>query len=477
MRTTPDEKVSKMVSKKTQLVDLVAMLPRDANLYTLESSRSLDDFEENSYLRNFVSRRLGQKLTENNKMPQYARLAEEKKYLAFSEDVKDALFYLPKGTVVYDAIHEFVNKQMQDRGFIKLLLPYFFKRDDNDLEELTSKFGERVIGISNDKNTCLRYASDPVLFAYMRGKEIPCEYDPLKIYSPGDSFRNEQDGEINRFKRPRASFIEDYHIFTSDVKDTIRDAHKLNSSVMDVLCDEWFISCDIEEAFFKENQDYLHEMVDECGKSIIFNLMNRMPNYYTLQFQYIYNISDGTFTNFADLQLDNVNGRRFNIQIEDKGYATIVHGNTTGRMQKVFIPLFDQAVKMQKEGKKPSLPLCVSPIQIRIVPMDDTFIDYCTTVFEQYHDQGYRVDIDDRDLKLNEKIKYAEREWIPYTIIIGENEVDTGKIVLRIRNGSQSTTTIDQSIRELDVLHSYFPKVSQKVSPLVSKQLDLSFLS
>jgi len=465
-----------MQSKKTQLLDLIVMFPEDPNFYSSDKGNLINSSKKYPDFRNFVLKRSGKKLLKKDKDYKYVKLAIEKGYIVFSKEIKDALFYLPKGVILYDIIHAYIMIQMQKEGFTRLGLPYFFKRGKKDINELVDKFGRRLMGISTSKDIFLRYASDPVLFSFLRNAEIPEKYDPLKIYSSGDIFRSEKMGEINRLKRPRISFIEDYHIFTSNALKEIRHVHAINSRVMDEICGEWFISCDIEESFFKKQKKYLREMAEICKKPILFNIYKTSPNYYTLQFQYFYGISDGTFINYADLQLDNINGKRFNIQIKDRGFVDIIHGNTTGRMEKLFIVLFDRAIKIEKENKKPMLPIWVSPVQVRIIPTDNVFVDYCNNISEQFIKFGFRVDIDDTELKFNKKIRNAEKEWIPYVIVIGEKEIKSGNISLRIRNGNQIVTTITRFIKELESRLKEYPKIPQHLPVFVSKQLNINSL-
>jgi len=69
---------------------------------------------------------------------------------------------------------------------------------------------------------------------------------------------------------------------------------------------------------------------------------------------------------------------------------------------------------------------------------------------KQFKDAGLRVDVDDRKLRFNKKIQLAEKEWISYIITIGQKEVNSNTITLRIRNEDQLTTTVAKSITGLE---------------------------
>lgn len=244
---------------------------------------------------------------------------------------------------------------------------------------------------------------------------------------------------------------------------------------MDGLCDEWYVSCDVDKTFFGQNQDFFQGLISSADRPFLFNVLSNIPNYYTFEFKYTYLRSDGLPLIMSNLQMDGLNAKRFDIKIGDE-YVYIIHGNATGRMEKVFIPLFDQVIKIQKRGKKPVLPLWLSPTQVRIIPINNSFAEYCANISEQYKEHNIRVDIDDRNFGLNKKIRHAEKEWVPYIIIIGEKEIKSGNITLRVRNGGQIVTTITRFIEELESSLKEYPKINQHLPIFVSKQINMNSL-
>ncbi len=464
----------KMSGKKDRLVSNVCMFPDNPKQYTPDSLDNCAAVSRYAYFKNYVMTKSSQLQSSDYRSSTYDKLAKEKGFIDFFSDTRDGMIYLPKGVVVRVAVHEFVEAIIRDEGFVKLDLPTLFTVNETDLEEITRKFGDRVMGTSIDDKTYLKYASDPVLFAYLRGRKIPHELDPLRIYSPDKIYRNELSGEVDKFERPRMSYIEDYHIFTQDWKSVIKATNSMNRRFMDGLCDEWYVSCDVDKTFFEQNQDFFRGLISSANRPFLFNVLSYVPNYYTFEFKYSYLRSDGLPLIISNLQMDELNAKRFDIKVGDK-HAYIIHGNATGRMEKVFIPLFDQALKMQKKGKKPALPLWLSPTQVRIIPVNNGFVEYCANLSEQYQEHNIRVDIDNRDFGLNKKIKNAEQEWIPYVVIIGQNEVQNRNISLRVRNEGEQKTSTDQSIEDLDAKLSGFPKVPTNIPLFVSKQTDLSF--
>jgi len=99
------------------------------------------------------------------------------------------------------------------------------------------------------------------------------------------------------------------------------------------------------------------------------------------------------------------------------------------------------------------LPLWLSPTQVRILPVGEEQLDYSLKILDDLEKSGIRVDIDDRDLRLGKKIRDAEKDWVPYIIVVGEDEIKNSTLNVRSReDSSQKNLTINEfkeSFKEL----------------------------
>jgi len=92
------------------------------------------------------------------------------------------------------------------------------------------------------------------------------------------------------------------------------------------------------------------------------------------------------------------------------------------------------------------LPVWISPVQVRIMPITNELLDYAEEVAQKIENEGFRVDIDDTSRPLGRKIVDAEREWIPYIVVVGQKEKEAKKISVRVR---ESGETVQMSVDEL----------------------------
>jgi len=82
-----------------------------------------------------------------------------------------------------------------------------------------------------------------------------------------------------------------------------------------------------------------------------------------------------------------------------------------------------------------AFPVWLSPLQAAIIPIADRHVAYARQVEKQLKDQHIRVWVDDRNERMNAKIRDAQNQKIPYMLVLGDREQETGQVALRLRNG------------------------------------------
>ncbi len=96
--------------------------------------------------------------------------------------------------------------------------------------------------------------------------------------------------------------------------------------------------------------------------------------------------------------------------------------------------LLEKAHRVSAEGKVPMLATWISPTQVRVIPVAERHLARALEVAGAI---GFRTDVDDRDETVGKKIRDAGREWIPYVVVIGDQELESGKLAVTVRAESQ----------------------------------------
>jgi threonyl-tRNA synthetase len=158
-------------------------------------------------------------------------------------------------------------------------------------------------------------------------------------------------------------------------------------------------------------------------------------------------------------QIDIKNGERFGIkyitQNNQEKYVIILHNALIGTIERYIYTLFDTALRKEK----PTLPLWVSPVQVRILTVSDKYNEFAREIARKLESAGIRVELDDRDLTLGKKIMDAEKLWVSYIVIIGEKEVNANKLSVRVRGEGNKEMTVEDLINEILEKTKEYPKL------------------
>ena len=128
----------------------------------------------------------------------------------------------------------------------------------------------------------------------------------------------------------------------------------------------------------------------------------------------------------------------------------ILHNSPSGAIERVIFGLLENAGKMQAAGKVGTLPVWLAPVQIRLVPVSQKFIDACKLISEDFEISSIRVDIDDREESVGRRIRDAEKEWVPFVIVVGEKEEQTpSSFMVRIRAAGEKPMTTAELKKEI----------------------------
>ena len=113
--------------------------------------------------------------------------------------------------------------------------------------------------------------------------------------------------------------------------------------------------------------------------------------------------------------------------------------------------LLEKAYKQEKQGKKPMLPLWLMPTQVRVLPVSvNNHLKHSEKIMEELEKNNIRVDVDDNDDTIGKRIRNAEKEWVPYIIVIGDEEVKGKEVSVRKRiDGKQVKISVDNLISEI----------------------------
>ena len=199
--------------------------------------------------------------------------------------------------------------------------------------------------------------------------------------------------------------------------------------------------------FYEENEDFAKDLAKLVGKPIIVELWEQRFFYFVMKFEFSVNDSLKKASTLSTVQIDVENTERFEIAYIDekdkKINPLLLHASISGGIDRNLWALLERQAIRAQQGQKPMLPLWLSPTQVRVVPVSEGYNKLAEKVAGMIDSSQVRVDIDDRDLKVGKKIREAEKEWVPYIIVVGENEKDAKEMPVRVRSsGKQENLSV-----------------------------------
>jgi len=353
--------------------------------------------------------------------------------------------WYPKGRMIKGLLEQHINNMVRDIGGMQVETPIMYDLEHPALSEYVKKFPARQYIVHSDKDFFLRFAA--CFGQYMIAHDMTISYRnlPLRLYELTHySFRREQSGEVSGLKRLRAFTMPDLHTFCKDLPQATEEFKRQFSTAM-----RWMSSLQLDsevalrfvKEFYENNKTLAQDLARLAGRPILVELWNERYFYFVMKFEFNVIDSMKKASALSTVQIDVENGKRFNITYADekgeKQHPYILHTSISGSIDRnVYALLEREAIKMN-QGKKPMLPLWLSPTQVRLIPVADEFLPDCETFISELNALSpfyfIRADIDDREESVGRKIRDAEKEWIPYIVVIGEKERKEKTVSPRIR--------------------------------------------
>jgi threonyl-tRNA synthetase len=387
----------------------------------------------------------------------------------------------PEANLIMDLLAEYAGQVIRRIGIpiLNVKGTNMFDVAVKPIKEHLQLFGSRAYEVKVDERTfVLRYAACFQQFSMVKDWTLSYKTLPFGTFEVADSYRMEQSGELLLSFRLRKFLMPDLHIYLKSVAEAIRIGDKIHRTIYEEirkLNREYVSLYNTTRSFFEANKDSFMELVKVEKKPILLNFVPEGLYYWVLNVEY--NIIDdldrpreiGTF------QIDIGNAKRFGIAYTDekgeKQFPVIIHTAVIGGLERYLFTLLDSAVRLERQSRKPMLPVWISPVQVRIIPIAKQFVKQGMTLLETLEEAGIRADLDDRDDTMQSKVRDAELSWIPYTIIYGEKEIATKELSIRSRADSkESKIAVPAFLKRIKAEIEGYPTKSLTYPTLLSQR-------
>ncbi|MBC7707840.1 threonine--tRNA ligase [Polaromonas sp.] len=374
----------------------------------------------------------------------HRKLGQELDLFVFSDLVGSGLpMFTPRGTVIREELANFTMSMRAAYGFEKVWTPHITKKDLYEASGHWAKFGDKLFLVKSQETSdelvmkpmnCPHhtriYTSQPRSYRDM----------PVRYMETTTDYRDEKTGELGGLNRVRALTQDDSHVFCrpdqieTEINNLLAAANELYKTVD--------MSLRVRLSYRDDSDTYLGSMElweaaqAQLKSAVIANDLTYFEQageaaFYGPKIDFMATDAIGREHQVATVQLDFVQPQRFELEYtaEDSSRQTpvMIHCALLGSIERFM------SVYIEHTGGK--FPVWTAPEQVRIITLnqEDDTVAFATDVLQQAKNMGVRASIDNAGESVGKKIRAAELYKIPYTIVLGQKEMEGGQVTPRIR--------------------------------------------
>ena len=363
-------------------------------------------------------------------------------------------FFLPKGMVLKNTLLDYWREIHRKAGYVEISTPVILNRSlwetsghwdhyKNNMYTTVIDGEDYAIKPMNCPGGVLVYASEPRSYRDL----------PLRMGELGLVHRHEKSGQLHGLMRVRCFTQDDAHIFMTpeQIKDEIKGVAGLINEVYSLFGFQYHVELSTRpEDSMGSDEDW--EMATDALRSALDEL----------QLPYVVNEGDGAFYGpkidfhlvdcigrtwqCGTIQLDFQLPQRFELEYVgadgEKHRPIMIHRVVFGSIERFIGILIEHFAG--------AFPTWLAPVQVKVLPISDKYMDYAEKVKAALDAENIRAEVDTRSEKIGYKIREAQKNKIPYMLVVGQKEEEEGVVSVRSRfKGDEGQASLDSFIENI----------------------------
>jgi threonyl-tRNA synthetase len=363
-------------------------------------------------------------------------------------------FFLPKGMVLKNTLLDYWRQIHKKAGYVEVSTPIILNRSlwetsghwdhyKNNMYTTVIDGEDYAIKPMNCPGGVLVYASEPRSYRDL----------PLRVGELGLVHRHEKSGQLHGLMRVRCFTQDDAHIFMTpdQIKDEIKGVVALINEVYSLFGFEYHVELSTRpEDSMGSDEDWemategLRSALDEIGLPYVVNEGDGAFYGPKIDFHLVDCI--GRTWQCGTIQLDFQLPQRFELEYigadGEKHRPIMIHRVVFGSIERFIGILIEHFAG--------AFPTWLAPVQVKVLPISEKYMDYAENVKKKLDEAGIRVELDTRSEKIGYKIREAQQEKIPYMLVVGQKEEEDGTVAVRSRAaGDEGTKSLDAFIADI----------------------------
>ena len=359
----------------------------------------------------------------------------------------------PKGATIKRILERFTVDEELKRGYHHVITPDLAKVDLYRKSGHYPYYKDTMYPVMkiDEEELILRPMTCPHHFMFYKSEPHSYRDLPYRIGEIAHQYRYEKSGELSGLTRVRMFCLADAHIIAAkdQAKQTIKEVLELidfiNGTLGLVKGTDYRYRLSLGDRtdtkkYYKDDaswdyaENVLREVLTEV-KAPFYEAGNEAAFYgpkIDIQVKKVDGKEETAFT----VQYDFVMPERFELTFTNKKgeqeKPIVIHRSSIGCLERTMAFLIEHYAG--------NFPLWLSPVQVKVIPVRDTHNKYAEEIFQKLKEKNIRVTLDDRDLNLGKRVRAAKDERVPYWLVLGDKEVDSGTVTLESRDAGRSVS-------------------------------------
>jgi threonyl-tRNA synthetase len=387
----------------------------------------------------------------------HRRLGTQLDLFHLSDHSPGSPFWHPKGMVIWNELEDLRRHENERRGYLEVKTPLLYDIDTYVTSGHYDNYAENMFFVEqheDERRLALKPMNCPGHMLLFGSQLRSYRQLPMRFAESSTLHRDEPSGALHGLLRVKHITQDDAHIFCTS--EQIEDEIFACLDYASYLYDLFGMEARFELSTRPEKKLGTDEEWD-FTESALRNALDRRG------IDYLVHEGDGAFYGpKIDLHMTDVLGRSWQmgtIQLDSQMPARFElsymgadnHEHTPYVIHRALLGSLERFIGILIEHYGGEFPLWLAPVQIRVVPVGSDHRDAAHSLAAKVREAGYRVEVDDRDDTVGKRIREAELEKVPYTIVYGDKESDDS-LAVRERHGVQSTKSLDELLNELATL-------------------------
>ena len=391
---------------------------------------------------------------EEAKKRDHRKLGRELGLFMLTDEGPGFPFFLPKGMILKNTLIEYWREIHRKAGYQEISTPIILNRA---LWERSGHWGHyknnMYTTVIAEEDFAIKPMNCPGGILVYRSEKHSYRDLPMRMGELGIVHRHELSGALHGLMRVRCFTQDDAHIFMlpSQIKDEIKGVVSLINEVYGRFGFKYHIELStMPEDHIGEKADWdvataaLEAALKELGME--YKINEGDGAFYGPKIDFHLQDSLNRTWQCGTIQLDYQLPERFELEYtgeDDKKHRPVM-------IHRVVFGSIERFIGILIEHFAGAFPLWLAPVQVKVLPISDSYTDYAKSVAEKLEAAGIRTEVDGRSEKIGFKIREAQLEKIPYMLVVGEKELQSGKVAVRTRAGEDlGASDVDELICKL----------------------------